>query len=199
MLATLVGGVLVLGWTITLVNRYLARREQKRWLLTAAAAFADLGRVARATWVQLSVTGLKLTTITDQQSVPALRDKMLSAERQANLLTETTRLARDPGGRAKIFRELHKVVATTRETLALWTPIMVTQPDDSELLSRFADLLRREVKLLGILSVEVTAGVVPNESPEDIGQRLASVIALAEAYDRDLFRIADDLAPDSES
>ena len=119
MLAALAGGALLLGWTVVLVNQYLADRERRRWLTVAAAALEDLARVARAAWLQL-VVNLHLTYIVERQ-VAVLRSQMMSTEGRAQLAAAVEELAQRAEGRREIFKELHKIAEAAREVLALWT------------------------------------------------------------------------------
>ena len=83
MVATLSGGVLVLGWTVVLVNQYLAARERRRWLMVAAAALEDLGQAARGAWRQL-VFNLPLIPFTEFQgrdpSLALWRRRLMNAQ-----------------------------------------------------------------------------------------------------------------------
>ena len=78
MLATLSGGVLVLGWTVVFVNQYLAAREHRRWVIVAASAMEDLGRVAQTAWMQ-PMMDLRLTTTSESQ-VRLLQGAMMSPQ-----------------------------------------------------------------------------------------------------------------------
>lgn len=191
MLTGLISGALVLGWTVLLVNGYVSAREQRRWLVVAVTALEDLGRVTRATWVELTVN-LKLTIVLEPRSAPDLRDLMLSSDGRSGLRQATGKLATSPAGRDLAFEQLHRIAEKTREILALWTPIMVTQPGSAKLLADFADLHRRIVRLLGILHVERASGVPASEP--DVADRLASIILAAGEQDLALFEAAEALA-----
>ena len=192
MLAALAGGVLVLGWTVVLVNQYLAARERRRWLTVAAAALEDLGRVARAAWLQL-VINLHLTTICEPQVV-VLRTQMMSAQGRAILAAAVDGVAQTPEGRRSVFNQLHKIAEGTRQVLALWTPVMITQPEEAETLSRFADLHRRVVQLLRFLAREVESSWPLAISAEEVADKLVRIIEMAAEQDHDLFEHADQIA-----
>jgi len=192
LLAALAGGVLLLGWTVVLVNQYLADRERRRWLTVAVAALEDLGRVARATWFQL-VVNLHLTTIFEPQ-VAVLRVQMMSAQGRASLAASVAGVAQTPKGRREIFNELYKIAEGTREVLSRWTPIMITQPPEAGHLSDFADLYRRVVQLLRFLVREVESGWPLAIPEQEVADKLVTIIEMAARQDHDLFEGAEEIA-----
>ena len=193
MLAALAGGVLVLGWTVVLVNQYLAARERRRWLTVAASALEDLGRVARAAWMQL-VINLRLMIVVEPQ-VAVLRAEMMSAEGRLQLRAAARRIAGGVEGRAQIFDQLHQIAETSRAVLALWTPIMITQPDEATHLGDFADFHRRVVQLLGFLSREVKSSWPLAISQQEVADKLVKIIEMAAQQDHDLFEAAEGMVP----
>jgi hypothetical protein len=192
MLAAFVSGILLLGWTVVLVNQYLAEREHRRWLTVAAAALEDLGRVARAAWLQL-VINLHLVAAINPQVI-ATRTQIMTAEGQSQLAQAVSRFVRTPDNRQAMFDQLHDIAEAAREVLVMWTPIMITQPGEAKHLSDFADFYRRVVQLLGFLSREVKSNWPLAISEQEVAEKLAKIIDMAMQQDHDLFEAADHMA-----
>jgi hypothetical protein len=91
-----------------------------------------------------------------------------------------------------MFRELHKIAEAAREVLALWMPIMITQPDEATHLSEFARLHRRIVQLLRFLARESNWPIAISES--EVTEKLVMIIEMAAEQDHDLFQVAEQLS-----
>ena len=101
------------------------------------------------------------------------------------------------GGTDEIRAQLHQIAETSGAVLALWTPIMLTQPDAATHLGDFADLHRRAVRLLAFLKKEVDSGSpLGIAQREEVVEKLVTIIQMASRQDHDLFAAASDMAPE---
>ena len=153
MLTGIVADVLVLLVGVAVVNEWLDIRSAERWRTVAYYALVELLYACRYTWVRLCnelgvARGAAL-------SIAELRDVVLSDQGAAMLRDRAAAALADPDTRARLITLVVQLSDETRDTLARWSPIMITTGPSADAINRFTHLHGRLMRLRFVLQEDL--------------------------------------------
>ena len=149
MLTGIIADVLVLLVGVAVINEWLDIRSAERWRTVAYYALVELYYGCRDTWVRLSdelgvERGSALT-------VGQVRDVVLSDQGAAMLRDRAATALADPDARSRLVTLVVEISDETRETLARWSPVMITTGPSADAINRFTHLHGRLMRLRFVL------------------------------------------------
>jgi hypothetical protein len=149
MLTAVVGALLVAAVLAAIVDRYLERRDMRRWQLVAGVAVGEFAFAAR--WLRRLLLDLAgLPAADEAQETLAL---LATPDGAARCSEAIDALAHDPEGRARLFARLKDPLDHNGEVLGRWAPLMV-QGEHAARLNEYVALAARAFKLIEELSRE---------------------------------------------
>jgi hypothetical protein len=200
----LVASLIVVAFTVAVLNEVLERRQRERWSVLAQYALFDLVRTARLVWTSLlELAGL----VPDEELV----DGALAAATEALLDTPHLTAAIDdmlasPDGREQLHRLISELHGHGQEVLGRWADVMVNSGTYAEIVDRHVELYSRmywwgsvldesepleehlsRPRLSRLSPATQTVGPVEDEWLRD---NLVAIAQLAESLDRGSFELA---------
>jgi hypothetical protein len=154
MLTGILADVLVLVVGVAVVNEWLDIRSAERWRTVAYYALVELLYGCRDTWVRLS-DELGVERGSSALSIAQLRDVVLSDQGAAMLRNRAAAALADPEARARLVALVVELSDETRETLARWSPIMITTGPSADAINRFTLLHGRLMRLRFVLQEDI--------------------------------------------
>lgn len=187
--SNLATSLLLLAFTLLLLDEYLKWRAAEAWKSVAAFALEDLATVARAVWVrQASVLAPAMNTITVDEyrrllGHPSGREEVADGAQRAvvyglrwDLLFDTSR----------------ETARRTRDLIIAWSPSLIPHGRLAPYLAEIATLHRRLVQILRVMSF-MRKNMTPPVSTEQLCRWHAEVIYLAIALDERLYAEAAEI------
>ncbi len=147
-IANLVTSLLLLLFTLLLVDEWLKWRAAEAWTSVAAFALEDLGRVSRAVWyrqAQLLAPAQNPMTINEYRAFlrsPGMRDEVEDGAQRALLFEE-----------ARLFDESRETARRTRDLILAWSPALIPQDHLASYLADVTTLHRTLVQVLRVMSI----------------------------------------------
>jgi hypothetical protein len=208
LLAGLASSVIVVMFTLALVNEALERRRRRRWSVLAQYVMLQLVRDARAIWTGL----LELAGLISPDNLSAA-----SIDAGARIVRDTERLTAaarkvvaEPDRRRGLHESIARVVIHNDEVLGRWAGVMLNTDRYAEVIDRHVELAS-DVAWLGSLldNVDPTDGdpkqrvnrthpAVQIEGAIDddqLVQRLVAITQFAEELDHGTLELALRLVP----
>jgi hypothetical protein len=186
MVTSVVADILVLVVGVAVVNEFLTARSRRRWQLVAEYALVELSSCCRRVWVNLAEevgVGRRADLTRDD-----FRDLVVSTRQERRLVDFAHEAARNPDARRSLQSVISELVATTRDALANWSPLLIETPYAGAV-SRYVEmqaLLARVDLVLWEETEGKRASYEGTGDPEWIALRLASLIALAAELELEL-------------
>jgi hypothetical protein len=174
MLTAVLGALLVAAVLAAIVDRYLARRDLRRWKLVAAIAVGEFAFNAR--WLR--------RTMLDTAGLPApdepqeTLDVLATADGAARCCAAIDALAHDPEARSRLYGRIRPALDNCGQVLGRWAPLMV-QGEHVARLNDFVALVGRVWKLIDELSKEQLEHREIPLGEDWVAGRIAKVIDLA--------------------
>jgi hypothetical protein len=215
LLAGLVASLIVVMLTVALVNEAVERRSQQRWSVLAQYVMLQLVRDARVVWTGLAeLAGLMpadpYAAEGDLLSATAAIDAGSSAVRDTARLTEALReLVADADMRQRLYDKVTLFVQHNDSVLGRWAAVMLNADVYAEVIDRHVELAGDLMWLSSLLGFQLAedddrtrrgrshpAALI--EGPLDdqqLAQRLAVIIQLAEQLDRGTLAVALRIVP----
>jgi hypothetical protein len=179
MLTGILADVLVLLVGVAVINEWLDIRSAERWRTVAYYALVELLYACRDTWVRLcDELGVERGSAL---SIGELQDVVLSDHGAAMLRDRAAGALADPDARARLVALVVQLSDETRETLARWSPIMITTGPSADAINRFTHLHGRLMRLRFVLLEDIAGHVMDAiEIGDDpwAARRVATVIHL---------------------
>ena len=215
LLAGLVASVIVVMLTVALVNEAIERRSRQRWSVLAQYVMLQLVRDARLVWTGVAgLAGLmpadpyatRGDVLTATTSIHAGSSAVRDTERLTAALRE---LLVDPDKRKQLHESVTTFVENNDAVLGRWAAVMLNADVYAEVIDRHVELAGDLAWLSSLLGFELSqddartnktrshpAALI--EGPlddEELAQRLAAIIQLAEQLDRGTLAVALRIVP----
>ena len=184
--SNLISSILLLGFTLLLVEEYLKWRAAEAWRSVAAFALEDLARVARAVWVQQASA---IAPLQEPMPIGSYRRFLVGAAGRKHLEDGLERAFLFEGSRERLFDASRETARRTREIIISWSPTLVPHAQLAPYLAELATLHRTMVQVLRVMSIK-RQGSEPPVGDKQLREWITDVIYVAMALDERLHREA---------
>jgi len=215
LLAGLVASVIVVMFTVALLNEVLESRSRQRWSVLAQYVMLQLVRDARLVWTRIAkLAGLMpadpYATDGDILAASTSIDAGSTAVRDTERLTAALReLLVDADKRKRLHDSVTTFVEDNDAVLGRWAAVMLNADVYAEVIDRHVELAGDLAWLSSLLGFELSQDdertnkarshpAVLIEGPlddEELVQRLAAIMQLAEQLDRGTLAVALRIVP----
>jgi hypothetical protein len=215
LLAGLVASVIVVMLTVALVNEVIERRSRQRWRVLAQYVMLQLVRDARLVWTGFAeLAGLmpvgRGATGSDVPAAAASIDAGSRAVRDTARLTDAlSELLADPHTRQRLYDRVAFFLRHNDEVLGRWAAVMLSADPYAEVIDRHVELAGDLAWLGSVLGLELSdhderTGARPSHPAalltgpldnDQLAQRMAAIVQLAEQLDRGTLALALRIVP----
>jgi hypothetical protein len=130
--------------SVTVIEVVLNRRSERRWRLLAQYALMELAEAARGAWGVLLVVIYERNSGSDDIADPSRVVEVLDSPAQAPAMKrKIDAILTDPLRRDELLESLEQTLATSRELISRWGPVLTGSTSFSELFDRHVEMIGR--------------------------------------------------------